>query len=105
MQLRGSGFVVLGVWWFIALVVGAGLATIALGELRLGGQIMSGGFLLGALVRLIRTPRKAGGLTVRARWMDVTILLLLAIGVLVASATVRLDVSEGRAPAILRMVG
>jgi hypothetical protein len=100
MKLRGSGFVVLGIWWFIAFAVAAGLLVMAAGELRLGGQIMSGAFLLGALIRLVRTPRKAGGLTVRARWMDVTILLLLAIGVLVASATVRLDVNEGRASAV-----
>lgn len=99
MRLRGSGFVVLGIWWFIAFVVAAGLFVIAAGELRLGGQIMSGGFLLGALIRLVRTPRKAGGLTVRSRWMDVTILMLLAIGVLVASATVRLEVDDGRAAA------
>jgi hypothetical protein len=95
MRLRGSGFVVLGIWWFIALVVAAGLLVMALGELRLGGRIMAGAFALGALIRLVRTPRKAGGLTVRSRWMDVTILLLLAIGVLVAAETVRLEVEPG----------
>lgn len=98
MRLRGSGFVVLGIWWFIAFAVAAGLFVIAAGELRLGGRIMAGAFLVGALIRLVRTPRKAGGLTVRSRWMDVTILLLLAIGLLVASATVRLDVNDGRDP-------
>jgi hypothetical protein len=100
MRLRGSGFVVLGIWWFVALVVAAGLLVIAAGELRLGGQVMAGAFLIAALIRLVRTPRQAGGLTVRSRWMDVTILLLLAIGILVASATVRLDVNEGRASSV-----
>lgn len=100
MRLRGSGFVVLGIWWFIAFVVAAGVLVMAAGELRLGGEIMSGAFLLAAAIRLIRTPRKAGGLTVRSRWMDVTILLLLGIGILVASATVKLEVNDGRGPSV-----
>lgn len=100
MQLRGSGFVVLGIWWFIAFVVAAGLLVITLGELRMGGRIMAGAFLLAALIRLVGTPRKAGGLTVRSRWLDVTILVLLAVGILVASATVRLPANEGRAASV-----
>ncbi|HET7399839.1 MAG TPA: DUF3017 domain-containing protein [Intrasporangium sp.] len=91
MRLRGSGFVVLGLWWLVAAVVGSGLLVIVAGHLRLGGQIMSGGFLLGGLIRLVRSPRGAGGLTARSRSLDVTILLLLGVGVLVASATVNLS--------------
>lgn len=94
MRLRGSGFVVLGIWWFIAAAVATGLLFMALGDIRLGGRIMTGAFLLGALIRLVRTPRKAGGLTVRSRWMDVTVLVLLAIGTLVAAETVRLDANS-----------
>lgn len=92
MQLRGSGFVVLGVWWLIALVVAAGLFVMAFVDLRLGGRIVSGAFAAAAVIRLVRSPRKAGGLRVRARWMDVAVLLLLAAGTLYASETVRLDV-------------
>ena len=102
MRLRGSGFVVLGIWWFIALVVAAGLLVMALGELRLGGRIMSGAFALAALIRLVRTPRKAGGLTVRSRWMDVTILVLLALGVLIAAETVRLEADPGVVVGLVR---
>jgi hypothetical protein len=102
MRLRGSGFVVLGVWWFIALVLAAGLLVMTIGELRLGGRIMSATFGLAALIRLVRTPRKAGGLTVRSRWMDVTILVLLAIGVLIAAETVRLEVDPGVVVGVVR---
>jgi hypothetical protein len=92
MKLRGSGFRVLGVWWFVALVVAGGLLTIALGHVRLGGQIMCGGFVVGAFLRLVARPaRKAGGLTVRSRWLDVVVLLSLGIGLLIASATVNLN--------------
>ena len=91
MRLRGSGFVVLGMWWPVAVIVGAGLVVMVAGQLRLGGQIMSGGFVLGGLVRLLRSPRGAGGLTARSRPVDVAILLLLGIGVLVASTTVNLS--------------
>lgn len=92
MTLRGSGFRVLGPWWLIAVIVGAGVLTIGFGQIRLGGQIMAAGFVAGALVRLVRNPpRKAGGLTVRSRALDVIILLTLGIGVLIASATVKLE--------------
>lgn len=100
MRLRGSGFVVLGIWWLIAFVVAAGVLVMAAGELRLGGQVMGGAFILAGVIRLVRTPRKAGGLTVRSRWMDVTILFLLGIGILVASATVKLEVNDGRASSV-----
>ncbi|EWT02801.1 hypothetical protein N865_03165 [Intrasporangium oryzae NRRL B-24470] len=91
MSLRGSGFRVLGVWWLVAVVVGSGVLTIASGQIRLGGQIMAAGFIGGAVIRLVRNPpRKAGGLTVRSRALDVIILLTLGIGVLIASATVKL---------------
>jgi hypothetical protein len=100
MKLRGSGFVVLGVWWLIAFVAAVGVLVMAAGELRAGGRIMSGAFLVAALIRLTRSPRKAGGLTVRARWMDVTILVLLGIGILLAAETVRLDAN----PDVVRLM-
>ncbi|GAA6526163.1 DUF3017 domain-containing protein [Intrasporangium sp. DVR] len=93
MQWRGSGFVVLG-WWYVVAVVGAvGVLMMAFGDVRWGGRIMAGGLVFGALVRLVARPdRKAGGLNVRSRAVDVLLLLGLAIGILVASATVKLDV-------------
>ena len=91
MQWRGSGFVVLSWWWLIAAIVGTGVLVIAFADLRWGGRIMAAGFLLGAVIRLIARPaRKAGGLNVRSRTLDVVILVTLGVGLLIASATVNL---------------
>jgi hypothetical protein len=98
MSLRGSGFRVLGPWWFVAPVVAAGVLLIGAGQMRLGGQVMAGGFLIGACVRAVTTKRQAGGLAVRNKVLDVVVLLALAIGVLIASATVKLPTEEIRPP-------
>ncbi len=92
MQWRGSGFVVLS-WWYVVAVVGAiGTLMMAFGDVHWGGRLLAGALFFGAIVRLVAHPdRKAGGLHSRSRTVDVMILLGLAIGVLVASATVRLD--------------
>ncbi|MCU1538592.1 MAG: hypothetical protein JWP82_2943 [Humibacillus sp.] len=98
MQWRGSGFVVLSWWWLVATVVAVGVLVIAFVDLRWGGRLMAAGFVLGAFVRLVARPaRKAGGLNVRSRGLDVAILLTLGIGVLVASATVNLNTPAQRA--------
>ncbi|HET8987606.1 MAG TPA: DUF3017 domain-containing protein [Humibacillus sp.] len=92
MQWRGSGFVVLSWWWLIAAIVGTGVLVIAFADLRWGGRIMAAGFLLGAVIRLVARPaRKAGGLNVRSRTLDVAILVALGVGLLIASATVNLN--------------
>ena len=92
MQWRGSGFVVLSWWWLIAAIVGTGVLVIAFADLRWGGRIMAAGFLLGAVIRLIARPaRKAGGLNVRSRTLDVVILVTLGVSLLIASATVNLN--------------
>jgi hypothetical protein len=92
MQWRGSGFVVLSWWWLIAAIVGTGVLVIGFADLRWGGRIMAAGFLLGALIRLVARPaRKAGGLNVRSRALDVLILVAFGVGLLVASATVNLN--------------
>ena len=99
MKMRGSGFVVLGVWWPVALLTAAGVVTTGLGQIRLGGQIMCGALVVAAVVRLLAQPaRRAGGLVVRSRTLDVIVLLALAIGVLIGSATVNLDPSGDRPP-------
>ena len=92
MQWRGSGFVVLSWWWLIAAIVGTGVLVIAFADLRWGGRIMAAGFLLGAVIRLVARPaRKAGGLNVRSRTLDVIILVAFSVGLLIASATVNLN--------------
>ena len=91
MQWRGSGFVVLSWWYLVAGLAAAGVLVIAFLDVRWGGRIVAGAFVIGALIRLVARPaRKAGGLNVRSRALDVAILLALGLGVLVASATVNL---------------
>ncbi len=92
MKWRGSGFVVLGVWWIVAVVVGAGVLIMGLGHIRLGGQVVFVGFTGAAVVRaVVRPERRAGGLHVRNRVFDVIVLVCLGVGVLIASATVNLN--------------
>ena len=91
MQWRGSGFVVLSWWYLVAGLAAVGVLVMAFLDVRWGGRIMAGAFFIGALIRVVARPsRKAGGLTVRSRTLDVVILLTLGIGVLIASATVNL---------------
>lgn len=100
MQWRGSGFVVLSWWYLVAGLAAAGVLVISFLDVRWGGRIVAAAFLIGALIRLVARPsRKAGGLNVRSRTLDVVILLALGLGVLIASATVNLraDVPD-RAP-------
>lgn len=99
MKLRGSAFAVLGVWWPVALVVAAGVLATGLGHIRLGGQLVGAALVVAAAVRLVARPaRRAGGLVVRSRGLDVFVLLALALGVLIASATVNLDPSGNDRP-------
>ena len=92
MQWRGSGFVVLGWWYLVAGVAAAGVFVMAFADVRWGGRIMAAAFAVGALIRLVARPsRKAGGLNVRSRSLDVIILLALGTGILIASATVNVD--------------
>jgi hypothetical protein len=98
MSLRGSGFRVLGPWWLVALVVAGGVVVIGVGQVRLGGQVVAGGFLLGACLRAVTSKRQAGGLAVRNKVLDVIVLVALGVGVLIASATVKLPTEEVRPP-------
>ena len=57
------------------------MLVIAFADLRWGGRIMAAGFLIGAVIRIVARPaRKAGGLNVRSRSLDVTILVALGVG-------------------------
>jgi hypothetical protein len=97
MQWRGSGFVVLSWWYLVAGMAAVGVLVIAFLDVRWGGRIVAVAFLIGAVIRLVARPsRKAGGLNVRSRALDVLILLALGLGVLIASATVnvRAEVSD-----------
>jgi len=79
MQWRGSGFVVLSWWYLVAGLAAVGVLVMAFLDVRWGGRIMAGAFFIGALIRVVARPsRKAGGLNVRSRTLDVVILLTLA---------------------------
>ena len=92
MQWRGSGFVVLSWWYLVAGLAAAGVLVISFLDVRWGGRIVAVAFFIGAVIRLVARPaRKAGGLNVRSRSLDVAILVALGLGVLIASATVNLD--------------
>jgi hypothetical protein len=90
MILRGSGFRRLGPWWLVAGAIVAGLVLFGLKEVRLAGQVMAAAFAGAALIRAVSRRTGAGGIAVRNKAVDVIILLALALGVLIASATVKL---------------
>ena len=95
MQWRGSGFVVLSWWYLVAGLAAVGVLMMGFYDVRWGGRVMAVAFGIGAVIRLVARPaRKAGGLNVRSRALDVIVLLTLGIGVLIASATVNVA-SEG----------
>ena len=91
MQWRGSGFVVLSWWYLVAGVAAGGVLLMAFLDVRWGGRVVAVALLVGAVIRIVAQPaRRAGGLTVRSRTLDVAILVGLALGVFIASATVNL---------------
>lgn len=94
-------------WWYVVAVVGAiGVLTMAFGDIRWGGRLLAGALAFGAVVRTIARPaRKAGGLNVRSRVLDVAILLALAVGVLIASATVRIPSDGVQGPSFGLVLG
>lgn len=99
MTWRGSGFRRLGLWWLAAGAVLAGLVLFGLEQVRLGGQVMAAGFAAAAVIRAVTDRPGAGGIAVRNKGVDVLILLALALGVLIASATVKLDVDPAASTA------
>ena len=103
MQWRGSGFVVLSWWYLVAGLAAAGVLVISFLDVRWGGRIVAVAFFIGAVIRLVARPaRKAGGLNVRSRSLDVAILIALGLGVLIASATVNLDADVPARTAVTR---
>ncbi|GAB2776783.1 hypothetical protein GCM10027039_42500 [Terrabacter koreensis] len=103
MQWRGSGFVVLSWWYLVAGLAAAGVLVISFLDVRWGGRIVAVAFFIGAVIRLVARPaRKAGGLNVRSRSLDVAILVALGLGVLIASATVNLNADVPARTAVTR---
>jgi hypothetical protein len=91
MQWRGSGFIVLSWWYLVVGAAAAGVLLMAFLDVRWGGRVVALALLVGAVIRFLARPaRRAGGLTVRSRTIDVVCLVGLALGILIASATVNL---------------
>lgn len=67
----------------VALVVVIGIALA--GAVPLAGRLLTGLLLVVAFVRLVVPVQKLGALAVRARGIDVTFLLILAVGIGVLS--------------------
>jgi Protein of unknown function (DUF3017) len=67
-------------------VVALGVLIAALHHARIGMFVACGGLVLGALLRLILSPRNAGSLVVRRRRVDVVVLagLALVLGIFAA---------------------
>ncbi len=71
--------------WFVTVAifaVGAMFAMLPTGHWRRGSAIMGFALLVGAGLRLLLGD-KAGLLVVRARWFDVTAMLLMGVGITV----------------------
>ena len=74
--------------WPIALVllgVGVACAMIAMDSFRRGCVVLSASVLLAAFLRLLLSDADAGLLAVRSRRLDVTILLVMGLGLAVFS--------------------
>ena len=88
--MRWRAITGLGVWWLVAVWAAAGLAVVVFGgAIRAGGVVLSASFVLGAALRLVIPSPRGGGLEVRRRFVDVTLLLGLAAGIFLAFALVR----------------
>jgi len=80
-----------GALWLVAAALTVGVALISLGQVRPGGLVVAGTLVGAALLRLALPPGPAGGLVVRSRLADVTVLLVmgLALFVIVSSLDLR----------------
>lgn len=68
-------------------VVACGLGVVALGQWRWGAILVGAGVGLAAVLRLVLSRRSAGLLEVRSRWFDVSLLTVLAAGIIVLAVT------------------
>ena len=68
--------------------VSGGVAYAAFGHWRRGALMIGGALLLGALLRLALPRGTAGLLAVRRRWIDVTVMAAIGIGIIVVAFVV-----------------
>ncbi|GAA4076964.1 DUF3017 domain-containing protein [Nocardioides kongjuensis] len=72
----------------VLLVVGVGLVVAAASDWRVGLRIMSGGLLVAAALRLGLPEKDAGMLAVRHRFLDVGILVAVAVGLILLAGSI-----------------
>ncbi len=77
----------LGLWWILPLGFVVGLVVLVQGNIRQGGYVIAATLGLAAVLRLLLSRDAVGGLMVRSRAWDVLILLGLAVGAAVISAS------------------
>ena len=80
----------LGVWWVVALGLGAGLLVMVLGHVRGGGFVFAGTLLVAGILRLVLPTSRAGGLAVRSRVVDAATYLGLGLALTAIVATLDL---------------
>jgi Protein of unknown function (DUF3017)/Domain related to MnhB subunit of Na+/H+ antiporter len=79
-----------GALWLVAMALMAGLALMGFGHVRPGGFVVAGTLVAAALLRLMLSQGRAGGLVVRSRAADVTFLLGMAVALFVIVVTLDL---------------
>lgn len=84
----------LGLWWLLALGLLVGLVFIATDHMWRAGASVAGSLWVAAGLRAWFPDERSGGLVVRRRWLDVTLLVLS--GVLVALSAFTLDLRDLR---------
>lgn len=80
--------------WPLAAVIGVllgGVVAALLGHWRTASLLVAAALLLGALLRLVLPRRIAGLLVIRRRWIDVTVMAVLAVAVSAVAVIVPAD--------------
>nr|WP_277352143.1 DUF3017 domain-containing protein [Knoellia sp. DB2414S] len=80
----------LGWWWVVAPILALGLLACAFDRILLGGYLLAAGAGLGAIIRLVLPKADAGGLAVRSRLVDVTVLVGFALALAFLTSVVDL---------------
>lgn len=84
----------LRLWWLPALGLIVGFAFIATDHMWRAGASLAGSLWLAAALRAVYSQERAGGLVVRSKWLDVTMLVIA--GALVALSAFTLDLRDLR---------
>jgi hypothetical protein len=84
----------LGLWWLPALGLVVALLFVATDHMWRAGASFAGSMWLAAAIRAFYPEERAGGLVVRSRWLDVT--MVFVGGVLVAVSAFTLDLTDLR---------